>query len=298
MMMKQQYLVGGNVFSVTVPDNLHVWQILQQRYAPFVSTEAIKPVLEVEIRTEEELPESQGERICEPVPTGIGMIVTSRKGDGSLVMEFVQKDQSHRRLLMTMPAQRDRAEIVLVAERDGYDSLFLTHAMMIAYLVSTSENGTLMIHASTVLYEGKAYMFQGKSGTGKSTHASLWLANIPGAELLNDDHPIIRLTEDGTAMAYGAPWSGKTHCYRNIAAPIGAMVRIGRSQTNELRRLQPLQAYASLITSVGTMPFLSKESREIRHRTIERLAGAVPCCEMHCRPDADAALTCMTALTK
>ncbi len=44
------------------------------------------------------------------------------------------------------------------------------------------------------------------------------------------------------------------------------------------------------------MPFVSDELREIRHKVIERLAMSVRCYEMHCRPDADAALTCCDQL--
>lgn len=298
--MKQQFLIGRNAVSVSLPDNMPAWLAIESRYTPFATGESVKPVLEVEIRAEESLPESESEMIYEPAHAGIDIITSraSRKSDGSLVMEFKHIHQSHRRLWMMMSPQRDRAEIVIAPEDDENDSYFLTHALMVAYMLATTGNGTLMIHASTVLYAGKAYMFQGKSGTGKSTHASLWTANIEGAELLNDDNPVIRFTADGTAMAYGSPWSGKTHCYRNVAAPIGALVRIVRARENELRRLPVLQAYASLTTSVGFLPFLSEEAREMRHKTIERLIGAVECCEMHCRPDADAALTCMAALTK
>lgn len=181
---------------------------------------------------------------------------------------------------------------------DGNDPYILSHALMIAFMMAATGNGSLIVHASTVIYGGKGYLFQGKSGTGKSTHAALWLENIPGAELLNDDNPVIRFSPDGTPMVYGSPWSGKTHCYRNLCAPIGAMVRIVRSQTNELQRLNGLKAYASLTTTVAYLPFLSKEYKDMRHKTIERLAGTVECCEMHCRPDADAALTCMASLTK
>ncbi len=298
--MKQLFLVGGNAISVSMPDNLPAWQALESRYSPFLTDEAMKPVLEVVIRTQETLPESEDDQTYTPPYAGIDMVLgrASCKSDGSLVMEFKPVHQCSRRLWMLMSPQRDRAEIVIAPRGDGNDPHFLTHALMIAFMLATTGNGTLVIHSSTVLYDGKAYMFQGKSGTGKSTHASLWTANIEGAELLNDDNPVIRFSADGVAMVYGSPWSGKTHCYRNVSGPIGALVRIVRAPNNELRRLSPLHAYASLTTSVAYLPLLSEEAREIRHKTIERLVGAVECCEMHCRPDADAALTCMSALTK
>ena len=62
----------------------------------------------------------------------------------------------------------------------------------------------------------------GKSGTGKSTHSRLWLENVPGATLLNDDNPIVRLTLVG-AIVYGSPWSGKTPCYKNESAPLAGV---------------------------------------------------------------------------
>ena len=298
--MKKQYLIGNNALSFTVPDDLTAWQVIEPRYAPFATDEAVEPVLEIEIRAEDVLPESESEMIYEPDHAGIDVITAraARKSDGSLVMEFKHIQEGRRRVWMMMSPGNDRAEIVITPQGDVNDPYFLTHALMIAFMLATTGNGTLLIHSSAVLYDGKAYMFQGRSGTGKSTHATLWIANIEGAEQLNDDNPIIRFSADGTAMAYGSPWSGKSHCYRNVSAPIGAMVRIVRSQTNELKRLPVLQAYASLTATVSFLPFLSEEAREMRHKTIERLVGSVPCCEMHCRPDADAALTCMTALTR
>ncbi|MDE6303252.1 MAG: hypothetical protein K2M01_00365 [Paramuribaculum sp.] len=290
--------MANNVFAVSVSEGLRAWTTLKPRFAEFATPlSAEKPVLEVEVKSME-LPEYAGERIYEPVHGGIGFISScaSRMGDGSLALEFRHVADAEPRLLMIMPSTLDRADITIASDGDDNDSYFLSHALMIAFMIATCGNGTLLFHSSAVVYSGKAYLFQGKSGTGKSTHARLWTEHIVGAELLNDDNPLISFAEDGTAMAYGSPWSGKTHCYRNVAAPVGAIVRIVRGAENSLRRLAPLKAYASLTASVFFMPFLSEELREKRHKTIERLAGSVACCEMHCRPDADAALTCMRGL--
>ena len=72
---------------------------------------------------------------------------------------------------------------------------------------------TVAIHSSCIVYRGKAVLFLGASGTGKSTHTRLWLENIEGSTLLNDDSPFVRV-EDGKVWAYGSPWSGKTSCYK------------------------------------------------------------------------------------
>lgn len=297
--MKYTYVIAENVVAVAVPEELAAWREIEPRYRPFAVEEAVEAVLAVDIKAEP-LAECDGEYIYEPEFAGIGFVTAraARRADGSVAMEFKHPEEDRPRVRMVMPSAMDRAEIVFDSAGDRNDSYFLTHALMIAYMLGTLHTGTLLIHASAVLHEGKAYLFQGKSGTGKSTHAGLWLRNIPVTERLNDDNPVIRFSADGVAKAYGSPWSGKTHCYRNVSAPIGAIVRIVRAKRNELCRLAPLRAYASLTTSIFYMPFLSEAQRDTRHATIELLACAVPCCEMHCLPDADAACVCRQGLAE
>lgn len=299
---QRRYKVAENTFTVAVPEELSAWKDIEWHFSPFaVSPSEVtdEPELEVEIKSGR-LPEDKGETIYEPVHEKIWIISsrTFRMADGSIGMEYWHVAEDRPRVWMKMSKEMNRAEIIISPKGDINDGIFLTHALMIAYTLATCGNGTLMIHSSSVIYEGRAYLFQGRSGTGKSTHASLWMKNIDGVELLNDDNPVIRFTADGEAMAYGSPWSGKTHCYRNEWAPIGAFVRIIRAEENELRRLGPLAAYASLTTSVSLVPFADEKIQAVRHETLERLVTGVPCCEMHCRPDAEAAFRCMEGLSE
>lgn len=297
--MKETYTVAQNAFTVSAADDLPAWQAMKRRYSPFGVASCAETVLEAHIKACP-LPHCEAEMIYEPAPSEISLIRprASRLPDAGLLIEFMVGEEEKPRVMMTLPPAFDKADIMLSPDCGRSDGYILTHALMIAYLLATAHTGTVLIHASAVLCEGKAYLFQGKSGTGKSTHASLWTGNIAGAELLNDDHPVIRFGADGIAMAYGSPWSGKTHCYRNASAPIGAFTRIVRAKENSLHRLPPLRAYASLTASVFFMPFVGEDLIEARHKTIERLAQTVPCCEMHCRPDADAALTCRRGLAE
>lgn len=295
--MKETYIVARNAFTVIAPDDLEAWREIRTRFSPFASSSACRPILEIAIKLSP-VPECDAEAIYEPESDDIGVITAraSRLRDGSVIMEFMHITDSETRVWMKMPPQPGRAEIIIRPAGDSDDAYFLTHAIMIAFMIATCANGTLLIHASSVICDGNAYLFQGKSGTGKSTHAALWTKNIPGAELLNDDNPLIRFSEDGTAIAYGSPWSGKTPCYRNMSAPIGAFVRIKRDDRNFLEKLPPLKAYASLATSVFYLPFLPESLREMRHKTIERLSATIPCCDMHCLPDAEAAIVCRAGL--
>ncbi len=296
--MKELYLVAQNAFSISVAEDLPAWAAVSSRYAPFAVLTAEKPVLEADIRTRQ-LPQCDAEVIYEPAKPGAGFIAArvSRLPDSCLAMEFMHTERQETRVWMKMPPTLDKADIGVGPDSDEGDACFLTHALMIAFMLATAHNGTLLTHASAVTLRGKAYLFQGKSGSGKSTHSGLWVKNIAGTELLNDDNPVVRFSADGAAMAWGSPWSGKTHCYRNAYAPIGAFTRIVQAPENALRRLPPLKAYASLTASVFFLPFVSDRLMEIRHKTIERLAQTVACCELRCRPDDEAAFVCQKGLS-
>ena len=110
--------------------------------------------------------------------------------------------------------------------------------------IAALERRAVAVHSSVISLDGRAVLFLGESGTGKSTHTRLWREHIPGARLLNDDSPIIRMYQ-GQATAFGSPWSGKTPCYRNISRPIAGIVRLSQAPANEITRLSILRAVGS-----------------------------------------------------
>ena len=164
-------------------------------------------------------------------------------------------------------------------------------AMMLIYALTTANMGALQMHSCVVTNDGRGYLFLGRSGTGKSTHGRLWMENIPGTELLNDDNPILRVMPDGTKRVFGSPWSGKTPCYKAASAPVGAVVRLSQAPYNKICRLSPLEAYASLMSSASSFrPFASLAQGW--HATLEALVADVPCYTLDCLPDRDAAELC------
>ena len=165
------------------------------------------------------------------------------------------------------------------------------NALMIQFAMASATQNTVLFHAAAVSLDGKGYMFLGKSGTGKSTHARLWLQNIPGTELMNDDNPAVRIKADGTAVVYGTPWSGKTPCYRNISAPIGGIVLLSQAPYNRITRLKGIGAYAAVVPSISGKRWDSHIADGL-HETENALASNVPVWHLDCLPDADAAHLC------
>lgn len=165
------------------------------------------------------------------------------------------------------------------------------NALMIQFAMASACLGTALFHSATVSFDGKGYMFLGKSGTGKSTHARLWLKHINGVELMNDDNPAVRVKPDGTTVVYGTPWSGKTPCYKNISAPLGGIVLLSQAPYNRITRLNGIGAYAAIVPSISGKRWDSRIADGL-HETENTLAGNIPVWHLDCLPDADAARLC------
>ena len=173
-------------------------------------------------------------------------------------------------------------------------SFGLNDAIMLIFAFAGAYHDTLLIHASCVAQGEWAFPFTAKSGTGKSTHSSLWLNHIEGTELLNDDNPAIRVI-DGTPFIYGTPWSGKTPCYRQARRRLGAVVQIERALENRIERLPVVQAFATMLPACSSMKW-DEELYDLQCQTISTLLATTPIYVMHCLPDKEAALVCHHAL--
>ena len=225
---------------------------------------------------------------------------------GFLTIEVYKADGIHRFDLTQPGASQVNARLLIddafskaVVSLRGKEIeqwLVFNSAVDFCFMLSTACRDTLLTHASSVIYEGKTYLFLGKSGTGKSTHSRMWQTALEGVVLMNDDHPVLRVDEDGRTTAYGSPWSGKTPCYKNISAPLGGIIRISRAPYNKARRLTPIQAYASLMTSCSGMTW-DKGLADGKDRTLQAIVSKTPCWVMECLPDEDAAIVCMQAVT-
>ena len=172
----------------------------------------------------------------------------------------------------------------------------LNNALMLVFAFAGAAKGALLVHASTIMKGDYGYPFIAESGTGKSTHTSLWLRFIDDCSLLNDDNPVIRI-EDGTPYIYGSPWSGKTPCYRNVRALLGAVTRIERAPKNSIERLPVVKAFASVLPSCSTMMW-DKSIYDHVCNAVTRIIETTPVYTLHCLPDAEAAQICHQTIAR
>lgn len=170
----------------------------------------------------------------------------------------------------------------------------LPGVLMAAYSFAASRRALLVVHASAVVYRGRAILFLGPSGVGKSTHSQLWLRATEGCELLNDDNPVVGLTTAGP-WAYGSPWSGKTPCYKRLCAPIAAVVRLRRGAANEMRPLGGAEAYAAILESCNALR-CNAEAYGATLATAAKIAEGVAVYELKNLPTTEAAELCRATI--
>lgn len=183
---------------------------------------------------------------------------------------------------------------VFLHEDDKRAGHALSSLLRIAYSQAVLYRDAVSIHASAVFCENRAFLFMGKSGTGKSTHSALWLKYIPGTELLNDDNPTLRIV-NGRVYAYGTPWSGKTPCYKPLSYPVGGMVRLKQAPVNRFFRQKEVEAFITLFPGCCVI-LQDVELRACLYDTLIRMVEHTPVGMLECRPDEEAALLCRDML--
>ena len=144
----------------------------------------------------------------------------------------------------------------------------------------------LLIHASAVVVDGKAYLFSAPCGTGKSTHTQLWLKVFGDrAAILNDDKPALRC-EDGVWYAYGTPWSGKYDINMNVRVPVAGIAMIQRAETNSI---EPFTGWKAIFELLGqTARPIGVDPRQKLLEILDRLLKAVPVWKLRCNMEEEA----------
>lgn len=291
------YKVAEHFFSVEASDEL-----LSQmnNYAPF-ETESVKaPAFSLAVHTDTDAPvytedtrqEEDGQAIlCGRTAEGLPAFDFWLHGKRTGILLC---DKSFKQANLFIPRKETSA-----TGTTHLDIFAVNNSLMVLYSLATADKLTALFHAAVIRHEDRGYLFLGKSGTGKSTHARLWLQYIKGSTLLNDDNPIVRLfNADGgkiSAKVYGSPWSGKTPCYKNEVVDVGGFVLLSQAPYNKIFSLKGVAAYAALVPCISGMRW-DKEIANGIHQTENALATHVPVWHLECLPDETAAKLCQETI--
>ena len=297
-----KFKVAGHIFQIKGTQSYKpVADRIGIPYSPFAVSEndlnGADPLFVLELQSEEVRWNDQEAVFTNKDTVEPGYVVISvYKDEEGHHFEFSQSASSQINGRLTISLDYTRAWLSL-SGTEMEQWLTFTTGVNFCYMLATATHQTVLTHASCVRYKGKGYIFLGKSGTGKSTHSRMWFQALEGVELMNDDHPIVRINDEGQAIVYGSPWSGKTHCYKNVQAPLGGIIRIARAPYNKANRLAPIQAYGSFMTSCSGITW-ERTLADGRDMTIQGIIKTVPSWVMECLPNEDAALVCSKSVTE
>ncbi|CCX47669.1 uncharacterized protein BN813_01009 [Bacteroides sp. CAG:927] len=265
---------------------------MPESYMPFV-TEPTNDAPDVTLTVK-----SGYERAAEgmnPVSSGMNDLGEARlyHNGGEYAVDLLPHPSSSFR---TMHISEDFTTGRLQLPGDRYAAFTVDSMLRILYSQAVVLHHGFMLHSAAVVRDGKAVLFMGKSGTGKSTHAQLWLREFAGTSLLNDDNPVVRVSADGTVTVYGSPWSGKTPCYRNAEAPVEAMVRLEQAPVNRYTELSNIDAFVAVLPGVSVITHSRKLYGEACSSVVEALK-CVKVGKLECTPEPSAAYECQKGIS-
>ena len=294
--MRNEYYfrVAGLLFSVALPDGWDVETILPS-FHPFrcktcPEREAIFRVLAT---TQSFADDGKRTELLEDSPNDIGRTRLFRSTDGYCVE--INNDTTQNGLVHTMITDPHfKCATAYIRPEDSSMGAVLSSMVRFLFAQAVLEHDGVFVHASCVSMEGKSYLFLGKSGTGKSTHARQWLQAFPDCRLLNDDNPALRI-EDGKVMVYGTPWSGKTSCYKNEGYLVAGIARLRQAKTNSFSPLEGPEIFAALLPSCSAIR-QDAGLLEALYCTLIQIAEQVTVGCMECLPNIDAARVCYNSL--
>ena len=153
--------------------------------------------------------------------------------------------------------------------------LRITHSLLLAM------QGGFQLHASSAIRNGRAFLFAGVSGVGKTTMAKL---APPDAVVLTDEISYIRRIDNGY-RAYGTPFAGELgRPGANLSAPLQQACLLRQGERNRLRAVSQSEAIRCLMRHVL---FFARENELVEQvlDSVVNFASCVEVVEMEFTPD-------------
>lgn len=119
--------------------------------------------------------------------------------------------------------------------------------MRILHTLLLARESGFLLHASSASADGRAVLFAGVSGAGKTTMARL---APPSVTLLTDEVSYVRRLPDGY-FAYGTPFVGELNTPgENLRVPVGVLYLLKQGPVNQIETVPEQVAIRALLQSI------------------------------------------------
>jgi len=121
-----------------------------------------------------------------------------------------------------------------------------------------AQRGGFLLHASSAIRNGRAFLFSGVSGAGKTTMARL---APPDAAILTDEISYV-IRGDGRYVAVGTPFFGElARVGDNLRAPIEALYLLAKGPENTIEPIAEADAVRGLL---GNILFFARDPEFVK----------------------------------
>jgi hypothetical protein len=131
--------------------------------------------------------------------------------------------------------------------RQNANPYSLDSVLRILHSLILAERGGFLLHAASAICDGRAYLFSGVSGAGKTTLTRLAPADIT---LLTDEISYLRPSADEYS-AFGTPFAGElARAGENCIAPVAALFFLEKGPDNRVEELTSAEAVRRLMRNI------------------------------------------------
>lgn len=131
--------------------------------------------------------------------------------------------------------------------RQSANPYSLDSVLRIVHSLILADEGSFLLHAASAIRSGKAFLFSGISGAGKTTMTRLAPSD---ANVLTDEISYVRLCGKGY-RAYGTPFAGElARSGENLSAPVDTLYFLVQGPENRVESVAQNEAARALLRNI------------------------------------------------
>lgn len=153
--------------------------------------------------------------------------------------------------------------------------------LRVVHSIALAEQGGFLVHAASAVRNGRAFLFAGVSGAGKTTLTRL---APPDARILTDEISYV-VKEPRGYRAYGTPFAGEfARIGERISAPIAGLFLLEKADCNVSNEIDDARAVSALMRNILFLAQDDSLVRRVFHSAAD-FVSTVPVRVMQFTPD-------------